>query len=291
MRIAVVTLFPELFQGFLTIGMVGRALASGAISVLMRSPREFGLGRHRSVDDTPYGGGSGMVMRVDCIVRCMEALEEGAAEGEAASAPPGGEAASAPPGGEAASAPPGGEAASAPPGGEAVAPPGPAERAHRILLTPQGQPFRQEKAIELAARPSIALVCGRYEGFDERVRAFVDEEISLGDFVMTGGEVAAMAVIDACVRLLPGVLGNAGSAEHESHSPALSGLLEYPQYTRPVEFRGLKVPEVLQQGNHAAIARWRQEQAEQRTAERRPDLWRKARGGDAAPDERDEARR
>lgn len=264
MRIAVVTLFPELFQGFLTIGMVGRALASGAISVLMRSPREFGLGRHRSVDDTPYGGGSGMVMRVDCIVRCMEALEEGAAEGEAASAPP---------------------------GGEAVAPPGPAERAHRILLTPQGQPFRQEKAIELAARPSIALVCGRYEGFDERVRAFVDEEISLGDFVMTGGEVAAMAVIDACVRLLPGVLGNAGSAEHESHSPALSGLLEYPQYTRPVEFRGLKVPEVLQQGNHAAIARWRQEQAEQRTAERRPDLWRKARGGDAAPDERDEARR
>ncbi|WP_437787480.1 tRNA (guanosine(37)-N1)-methyltransferase TrmD [Sorangium sp. So ce1097] len=282
MRIAVVTLFPELFQGFLAIGMVGRALASRAISVQMRSPREFGLGRHRSVDDTPYGGGSGMVMRVDCIVRCMEALEAGAAEGESASAPPGG---------EAASPPPGGEAASPPPGGEAVAPPGPARRAHRILLTPQGQPFCQEKAIELAARPSIALVCGRYEGFDERVRAFVDEEISLGDFVMTGGEVAAMAVIDACVRLLPGVLGNAGSAEHESHSPALSGLLEYPQYTRPVEFRGLKVPEVLQQGNHAAIARWRQEQAEQRTAERRPDLWRKARGGDAAPDERDEARR
>ncbi|WP_437879020.1 tRNA (guanosine(37)-N1)-methyltransferase TrmD [Sorangium sp. So ce513] len=298
MRIAVVTLFPELFQGFLAIGMVGRALASGAISVQMRSPREFGLGRHRSVDDTPYGGGSGMVMRVDCIVRCMEALDEGAAEGEAASAPAGGEAA-APPGGEAESAPAGGEAAapaggeaeSAPPGGEAAAPAGPVKRAHRILLTPQGKPFRQEKAIELAARPAIALVCGRYEGFDERVRAFVDEEISLGDFVMTGGEVAAMAVIDACVRLLPGVLGNAGSAEHESHSPALSGLLEYPQYTRPVEFRGLKVPEVLQQGNHAAIARWRQEQAEQRTAERRPDLWRKARGGDAAPDERDEARR
>ncbi|KYF82165.1 tRNA (guanine-N1)-methyltransferase [Sorangium cellulosum] len=272
MRIAVVTLFPELFHGFLAIGMVGRALASGAASVQMRSPREFGLGRHRSVDDTPYGGGSGMVMRVDCIVRCMEALDEAAAAGEPGSAPPG-----------AASA-----EASVPVAAEASVP---AQRAHRVLLTPQGQPFRQAKAIELAARPAIALVCGRYEGFDERVRAFVDEEISLGDFVMTGGEVAAMAVIDACVRLLPGVLGNAGSAEHESHSPALAGLLEYPQYTRPVEFRGHKVPDVLQQGNHAAIARWRQTQAELRTAERRPDLWRKARGGDAAPDDGGEARR
>ncbi|WP_437949047.1 tRNA (guanosine(37)-N1)-methyltransferase TrmD [Sorangium sp. So ce296] len=251
MRIDVVTLFPELFEGFLAIGMVGRGLASGALAVRTRSPREFGLGRHRSVDDTPYGGGSGMVMRVDCIVRCLEALDEAAAEG-------------------------------APPGPEG-APPAPAPRAHRVLLTPQGQPFRQEKAIELAARPAVALVCGRYEGFDERVRAFVDEEISLGDFVMTGGEVAAMAVIDACVRLLPGVLGNAVSAEHESHSPAMSGLLEYPQYTRPVEFRGHKVPEVLQQGNHAAIARWRRAQAEQRTAERRPDLWRKARGGEPPP--------
>ncbi|KYF95414.1 tRNA (guanine-N1)-methyltransferase [Sorangium cellulosum] len=265
MRIDVVTLFPELFEGFLAIGMVGRGLASGALAVRTRSPREFGLGRHRSVDDTPYGGGSGMVMRVDCIVRCLEALDEAAAEG----APPGAE-----------GAPPGAEGA--PPGAEG-APPAPAPRAHRVLLTPQGQPFRQEKAIELAARPAVALVCGRYEGFDERVRAFVDEEISLGDFVMTGGEVAAMAVIDACVRLLPGVLGNAVSAEHESHSPAMSGLLEYPQYTRPVEFRGHKVPEVLQQGNHAAIARWRRAQAEQRTAERRPDLWRKARGGEPPP--------
>ncbi|MGK3962218.1 tRNA (guanosine(37)-N1)-methyltransferase TrmD [Sorangium sp. So ce118] len=280
MRIAVVTLFPELFQGFLAIGMVGRALASRAASVQMRSPREFGLGRHRSVDDTPYGGGSGMVMRVDCIVRCMEALDEAAAAGEPGSAPPGAASAEAPV--------PAPAEASVP---ASVERSGPAQRAHRILLTPQGQPFRQAKAIELAARPAIALVCGRYEGFDERVRAFVDEEISLGDFVMTGGEVAAMAVIDACVRLLPGVLGNAGSAEHESHSPALAGLLEYPQYTRPVEFRGHKVPDVLQQGNHAAIARWRQAQAELRTAERRPDLWRKARGGDAAPDDGGEARR
>ncbi|WP_437901511.1 tRNA (guanosine(37)-N1)-methyltransferase TrmD [Sorangium sp. So ce124] len=264
MRIDVVTLFPELFEGFLAIGMVGRALASGALAVRTRSPREFGIGRHRSVDDTPYGGGSGMVMRVDCIVRCMEALDEAAAEGDATNPPPEAEA-----------------------GGASV----PLPRAHRVLLTPQGQPFRQEKAIELAARPAVALVCGRYEGFDERVRAFVDEEISLGDFVMTGGEVAAMAVIDACVRLLPGVLGNAVSAEHESHSPALSGLLEYPQYTRPVEFRGHKVPDVLQQGNHAAIARWRRAEAELRTAQRRPDLWRKARGGEPPPDESGEVRR
>jgi tRNA (guanine37-N1)-methyltransferase len=182
-----------------------------------------------------------MVMRVDVLVSCLEALDvEAAGEGE---------------------------------GEDGVAAPA---RAHRVLLTPQGQLFRQDKAAELAARPAIALVCGRYEGFDERVRGFVDEEISLGDFVLSGGEVAAMAVIDACVRLLPGVLGNAESTEHESHSPALGGLLEYPQYTRPVEFRGVRVPEVLQQGNHAVIERWRRAQAELRTAERRPDLWQRA---------------
>ena len=254
MRIDVVTLFPELFEGFLSIGMVGRAFSTGAARVRLRSPREFGLGKHRSVDDTPYGGGSGMVMRVDCIVQCLEALEADAVAGvDAAGAP--------------------------------VAPGAEPARAHRVLLTPQGQPFRQEKALELAARPAIALVCGRYEGFDERVRSFVDEEISLGDFVLSGGEVAAMAVIDACVRLLPGVLGNAGSMEHESHSPALGGLLEYPQYTRPVEFRGLRVPDVLQQGNHAVIERWRREQARERTAARRPDLWSRL-GSPAPPDPR-----
>ncbi|WP_044242513.1 tRNA (guanosine(37)-N1)-methyltransferase TrmD [Chondromyces apiculatus] len=227
MRIDIITLFPELFERFLAVGMVGRAFTSGAAHARLRSPREFGLGRHRSVDDTPYGGGSGMVMRVDCIVSCLEAMDEEQ------------------------------------------------PRAHRVLLTPQGRPFSQEVAVSLVTRPAIALVCGRYEGFDERVRSFMDEEISLGDFVMSGGEVAAMAVIDACVRLLPGVLGNAASMEHESHSATLGGLLEYPQYTRPVDFRGLRVPEVLQQGNHAAIARWRHQQAELRTSERRPDLWEK----------------
>jgi tRNA (guanine37-N1)-methyltransferase len=227
MRIDVVTLFPELFEPFLSTSITGRAVASGALAVGLKQLREHGLGRHRAVDDTPYGGGSGMVMRVDCVVHCLESIDP----------------------------------------------------AHRVLLTPQGRPFRQDKAIELAERPAIALVCGRYEGFDERVRSFVDEEISIGDFVMSGGEVAAMAIIDACLRLLPGVLGNPASLQQESHSPSHRGLLEYPQYTRPAEFRGLGVPEVLQQGNHAAIARWRLDQAELRTAQRRPDLTRE-RGGE-----------
>jgi tRNA (guanine37-N1)-methyltransferase len=225
MRIDVVTLFPELFQPFLSLGMVGRALASKALTVRLSSLRDYGLGRHKSVDDTPYGGGSGMVMRVDCLVSCLEALDT---EGT---------------------------------------------RAHRMLLCPQGVPFHQRTAVEIVRRDHVVLICGRYEGFDDRVRSFVDEEISLGDFVLSGGEVAAMAVIDACSRLLPGVLGNAASAERESHSEALGGLLEYPQFTRPIEFRGQRVPEVLQGGNHAAIETWRRVQAEQRTRERRPDLW------------------
>jgi tRNA (guanine37-N1)-methyltransferase len=244
-----VTLFPELFTSFLSAGMVGRAVASGALDVALVNLREFGLGKHRSVDDSPYGGGSGMVMRVDCVVLALEAFDAragGARAGETS-----------------------GEAAG--PAGDGVEP---SPRAHRILLTPTGRPFNQAKAIELAERPNVALVCGRYEGFDERVASFIDEEISLGDFVMTGGEVAAMAIIDTCSRLLPGVLGNSASAMLESHSPSMEGMLEYPQFTRPVEFRGLGVPEVLQGGNHAAIAAWRRAQAEKRTAERRPDLWR-----------------
>jgi tRNA (guanine37-N1)-methyltransferase len=228
MRVDVVTLFPELFQPFLSTGMVGRAVASGALVVRLSNLREFGLGRHKSVDDTPYGGGSGMVMRVDCIVACLEALHAAGAEGP---------------------------------------------RPHRVLLCPQGAPFHQRAAVELGQRERVVLVCGRYEGFDERVRSFVDEEVSLGDFVLSGGEVAAMAIIDACSRLLPGVLGNASSTEHESHSEALGGLLEYPQYTRPAEFRGLRVPDVLASGNHAAVDAFRLAEAKRRTQERRPDLW------------------
>jgi len=224
-RFDVVTLFPEMFGGFLEGSFVGRAREAQKLAVRLRSPRDFGLGKHRAVDDTPYGGGSGMVMRVDVVVAAMEALDADA--------------------------------------------PG-AARARRVLLTPQGAPFVQAKARALAEEPAVMLVCGRYEGFDERVRAHVHEELSLGDFVMTGGEVAAMAVIDACVRLLPGVLGNEASTEEESHS---RGLLEYPQYTRPADFRGAGVPEVLVSGNHAHIAAWRRAQQEERTRTRRPDLW------------------
>jgi tRNA (guanine37-N1)-methyltransferase len=249
-RVSVVTLFPEIFQPFLALGMVGRAVQSGALHVRLKSPREFGLGRHRSVDDTPYGGGSGMVMRVDCVVQCLEALD-------AETWPDGLD--------------------------EAPAPSDAPARAHRVLLCPQGAPFHQRSAAALAGRESVALVCGRYEGFDDRVRSFVDEELSLGDFVLSGGEVAAMAVVDACSRLLPGVLGNAASAEHESHSEALGGLLEYPQFTRPVEFRGLRVPDVLQGGNHAAIDAWRRAEAQRRTRERRPDLWAGSAKGKDAP--------
>ena len=226
MRADVVTLFPEIFAGFLDASFVGRARAGGQLSVRFRSPRDFGLGKHKSVDDTPYGGGSGMVMRVDVLVACMESLDADAPEGK---------------------------------------------RGHRVLLTPQGKPFDQAKARELAGREAIALVCGRYEGFDERIRSHVDEELSLGDFVMTGGEVAAMAVLEACVRLLPGVLGNEASTEDESHAPDV-GLLEYPQYTRPAEFRGAGIPEALLSGHHAEIAKWRRAQAEERTRTRRPDL-------------------
>lgn len=228
MRFDIVTLFPELFERFVGTSLVGRGVEGGQLSVRFRSPRDFGLGKHKSVDDTPYGGGSGMLMRVDVLVATMEALDEDA------------------------------------PGGG---------RAHRVLLTPQGKKLDQRCVRALAERPAVMLVCGRYEGVDERVRDHVAEEISLGDFVMTGGEVAAMAVVEACARLLPGVLGNEQSTREESHSPESSGLLEYPQYTRPLEFRGARVPDALRSGNHAEVARWRREQAEERTRQRRPDLY------------------
>ncbi|HEX7663361.1 MAG TPA: tRNA (guanosine(37)-N1)-methyltransferase TrmD [Polyangiaceae bacterium] len=226
MRVDVVTLFPEAFEGFLRTSFVARAIASKTLEVRFVSPRDFGLGAHKSVDDTPYGGGSGMVMRVDVMLACLESIESDRA------------------------------------------------KTHRILMTPQGQRFDQTKAEALSKRESFVLICGRYEGFDERIRAHVDDEISLGDFVMTGGEVAAMAIIDAAIRLVPGVLGNEHSTKEESHAPDV-GLLEYPQYTRPVEFRGAKVPDVLAGGNHALIATWRREQAIERTKTRRPDLYEK----------------
>jgi tRNA (guanine37-N1)-methyltransferase len=225
-RFDVVTLFPELFEPFASSGMVKRALDVGELALRFKNPREFGIGKHRGVDDTPYGGGAGMVMRVDCVVPCLEALDADAPNGEAA---------------------------------------------HRVLLSAQGRRLTQARVQALGSHRAVALICGRYEGIDERIKSFVAEELSLGDFVMSGGEIAAMAVIDACARLLPGVLGNPESLAEESHSPAQGGLLEYPQYTRPVEFRGARVPDILLSGDHARIAAWRREQAEARTAARRED--------------------
>jgi tRNA (guanine37-N1)-methyltransferase len=221
MRFEVVTLFPELFESFLQKGLVAKAHESGVIRVGFSNPRDFAKDKHKSVDDAPYGGGSGMVMMPGPILDALEACEGGA-------------------------------------------------RIHRVLLTPQGKPFDQAAARRLASLPAVALVCGRYEGVDERVRAEMDEQISLGDFVMTGGEVAAMAVIEATARLLPGVLGNLASTHDESHA---AGLLEYPQYTRPPEFRGQRVPDVLLSGDHAAIARYRRKESLRRTRAARPDLF------------------
>jgi tRNA (guanine37-N1)-methyltransferase len=221
MRFEVITIFPELFDSFLAKGLVAKAHGNGTIEVVRTNPRDFAPNKHKSVDDAPYGGGSGMVMLPGPILDAVESRET---EG----------------------------------------------RLHRVLLTPQGKPFDQATARRLATLPAVALICGRYEGVDERVREAVDEQISLGDFVMTGGEVAAMAVIEATARLLPGVLGNLDSTHEESHA---DGLLEYPQYTRPPLYREQAVPEVLLSGDHAAVARWRRKQALERTRRVRPDLF------------------
>jgi len=221
MQVGIVTLFPELFGPFLSEGLLGRAIAAGHVRVQLVNPRDFATDRHRTVDDAPYGGGSGMVMMPGPLLAAVDALEGG----------------------------------------------GP--RRHRILLTPQGSPLRQRDAARLARLEAFTLVCGRYEGVDERVRARMDEELSLGDFVLFGGEVAAMAVVEAAGRLVPGVLGNEASVEEESHA---AGLLEYPQYTRPATFESEIVPDVLLSGDHAAVARYRRRESLRRTWLRRPDL-------------------
>jgi tRNA (guanine37-N1)-methyltransferase len=233
MNVAIVTLFPELFSPFLCTSFVGRAIERGVLSVTLEDLRPHGLGNHLSVDDTPYGGGSGMVMRPDCVVLAMEAAEQKLCTHA---------------------------------------------RPRRILLTPQGRRFDQASARALSELSAFILVCGRYEGFDERVRYFADDELSLGDFVLTGGEAAAMCVIESAVRLLPNVLGNEHSVREESFSPECGGLLEYPQFTRPVSFRGYDVPEILRSGDHRKIATWRRSQALARSSVRRPDLARR-RGG------------
>jgi tRNA (guanine37-N1)-methyltransferase len=227
MHVGIVTLFPSLIEAFAVTSVVGRAIESGLLTLHVEDLRQHGVGRYKSVDDTPYGGGSGMLLRVDCVMAALDAAEASL---------------------------------------------GAPLRPLRVLLTPQGQRFTQRVAERLQAHGAFILTCGRYEGFDERTRGFVDLEISLGDFVLAGGEVAAMAVIEATARLVPGVLGNQHSTQIESFSVGNRGLLEFPQFTRPAEYRGLSVPDVLKSGNHADVERWRSEQALARTRARRPDL-------------------
>jgi tRNA (guanine37-N1)-methyltransferase len=227
MRFDVVTLFPEFFTSPLAASLLGKACEKRLLEVGLCNPRDFAEGKHRSTDDAPFGGGSGMVMLPGPLCAAIESC-----------------------------AAPAGDAAPAP---------------LRVFLSPQGRPFDQSAARRFAAHGRVVLVCGRYEGIDERViDSVIDEEVSIGDFVLSGGEVAALVVIDAVARLLPGVLGNAGSLDEESFA---TGLLEYPQYTRPQEFRGLRVPEILLSGDHGKIRRWRRARMLERTRRRRPDLF------------------
>ncbi len=237
----VITLFPTAFPGVLGESLTGRALDEGRWRLETIELRQFGEGKHRNVDDTPAGGGAGMVLRADVLAKAIDAAQQGV----------------------------------------------PADRSRwpLVYLSPRGKPFDQAMARRFAGCDGITLICGRFEGVDERVlEEYGIEEVSLGDFVMTGGEIAAQAVIDATVRLLPGVLGNAASTEEESFS---HGLLEHPQYTRPAEWRGRAIPPVLMSGHHGEIEKWRRAEAERITRERRPDLWADhlARTGKTGPDD------
>jgi tRNA (guanine37-N1)-methyltransferase len=220
MKIDVLTLFPAMFAGPLDESIIKRARAAGLLDLTIHNLRDYAHDRHQTVDDRPFGGGPGMLLKPEPVFEAVERLKR--------------------------------------------------ERTHVILLCPSGRQFNQAIARELAQRDDLLLVTGHYEGFDERVRRqLADDELSIGDYVLTNGALPAMVIVDAVTRLLPGVLGDDESSKDESFS---QGLLEYPQYTRPAEFRGMKVPDVLLSGNHAEIARWRSENARLRTKERRPDL-------------------
>lgn len=224
MKIDVVTIFPEMIIANMSFGILRRAQEAGIVQLTAHDLRDFAIDRHRSTDDTPYGGGAGMVMKPSPIFDCIESIPRDS------STPV-------------------------------------------ILLTPQGRTLTQAVARELSGLTSLVLLCGRYEGFDERVRKYLaTDEISVGDFILSGGELAALTVIDSVVRLLPGALGSEESREEESFS---DGLLEYPHYTRPPDFRGWTIPDVLLSGNHAEIAKWRRKEQFSRTRQRRPDLWAK----------------
>lgn len=219
MKIDVLTLFPEMFVGPLDVSMVARARKAGLLELQVRNLRDWTHDRHKTVDDRPFGGGPGMVLKPEPIFEAVEALAS--------------------------------------------------DQTQIIMVAPTGRPFTQAVAQELAQEQHLLFLCGSYEGFDERIRSLIDEELSIGDYVLTNGGLPAMVIIDTVARLIPGVLGHEESAQDESFS---HGLLEYPHYTRPAEFRGMKVPEVLMSGNHAEIEKWRREEARARTKDRRPDL-------------------
>ena len=220
MRIDILTLFPEMFDGVLSASMLGRAQANGLIDIRVHNIRDHTDNKHKKADDYPFGGGAGLVMMAQPIYDCMDAVLEGGT-------------------------------------------------ARRILMTPRGRTLNQKIAKELSGEERLVLLCGHYEGVDERVMEIIDDEISVGDYVLTGGELPAMIVVDCVSRLIPGVLGSEDSAADESFS---EDLLEYPQYTRPASFRGMDVPEILLNGHHAKIQAWRKEQARLKTALNRPDL-------------------
>jgi tRNA (guanine37-N1)-methyltransferase len=225
MRFDVLTLFPEIFQGYLGQSLLKRAIQAGLVDVGLHNIRDWSKGKHNTVDDRPFGGGPGMVMKVEPVVECVEAVRAMQSD-----------------------------------------------RGHLVMLTPQGRRLDQPAVERLAEHKRILLLCGRYEGFDERIRTLLEpEEISIGDYVLNGGEVAAMAIIDAVIRLVPGVLGDEDSSLSDSFSGPVRKL-EFAQYTRPREYRGLEVPEVLVSGNHEEIARWREDNSHLRTQQRREDL-------------------
>ncbi|MBI3416857.1 MAG: tRNA (guanosine(37)-N1)-methyltransferase TrmD [Verrucomicrobia bacterium] len=235
MKIDVLTLFPAMFAGPLDESIIQRARKLGLLDLRVHQLRDYTHDRHKTVDDKPFGGGPGMLLKPEPIFEAVEALAS--------------------------------------------------ESTRVILLTPGGRQFNQSIAGELAREKELLLICASYEGVDERVReALVDDELSIGDYVLTNGNLPAMVIIDAVTRLLPGALGDDASALDESFS---HGLLEYPHYTRPAEFRGLKVPEILLSGHHAEIAKWRAEQARRRTMEKRPDLLPKTSGGDGAAEQKE----
>lgn len=222
MKIVILTLFPKMFEGFLEESIIGRARKEKIIDIDIVDIRKWGIGKHKQVDDTPYGGGVGMVLRVDVVIRAIEETKAGLRNPKI------------------------------------------------ILMTPQGEKYNQKWARKFSDQKNdLIFVCGHYEGFDERIREYADAEISIGDYVLTGGEIAAAAIVDSIVRLLPGALGKEESHQNESFENIT---LEHPHYTRPEEFEGMKVPDVLLSGHHAEISKWRREEAIKRTKKRRPDL-------------------